>query len=174
MILIILILSVITLSGCGEDSTAASGNNVKQQTGTEAYQGKDNLAKFEQQAQKSSSDAGALIEAGKSAFVNNDFDKAADYYKKAIAIDPKNVIVSNNLGNVYFRGKNDPKTALPYYKKATEIDPTYYYGWMNLALCQQVLGDKKVAQDTLDNGMQKVPKSDPNYKGLEKMRADLK
>ncbi len=135
--------------------------------GGDAYQGKDKLAKLEQDAAAHPSDAKAQIQAGISAYVNGDMQKAITYYHKAIADDPKNALPYNNLGNVYFRGLKQPKEALQYYQKATQVDPTYAFGWWNLALCEIDLGDKSAAKTALQQGLSKVPKDDPHYKNLQ-------
>lgn len=67
------------------------------------------------------------------------------YYKKVIAIDPKNGTALTAIGNIYLRDKNDPKSALPYYQKATSVDPKYGYGRYNLAYTEQKLGNKAAA-----------------------------
>ncbi|MCL6599138.1 MAG: tetratricopeptide repeat protein [Alicyclobacillus macrosporangiidus] len=135
--------------------------------GGEAYQGQANLAKYEKDADTHPSDAHAQIQAGISAYVNGDMQKAISYYKKAISDDPKNALPYNNLGNVYFRGLKQPKEALPYYQKATQVDPSYAYGWLNLGLCELELGDKSAAKTAFQQGLSKTSKSDPLYKAFQ-------
>ena len=141
--------------------------------GGQSYAGKEKLASLEKTANQNPKDAKAQIQAGISAYVNQDFQASMAYYKKAIAADPSNVVAYNNLGNVYFRGLKQPKNALAYYQKATEVNKTYAYGWWNLALCQQALGDKAGALTTVKQGLSSVSKSDPNYKNLQALEKSL-
>lgn len=175
-------------TGCGESNTTVPANITNQTTsanvagkapsvssnghgglivGGEAYGGQDNLAKYEKAADAHPSDAHAQIQAGISAYVNGDMQKAIRYYKKAISDDPKNVIPYNNLGNVYYRGLKQPKEALQYYQKATQVDPSYGFGWLNLGLCELDLGDKSAAKAAFQQGLSKVSKSDPLYKSFQ-------
>lgn len=175
-------------TGCGNSATTSPANianqtssvNVTGKTpsvstnghgglivGGEAYQGQENLAKYEKDADAHPSDANAQIQAAISAYVNGDMQKAISYYKKAISDDPKNPVPYNNLGNVYFRGLKQPKEALPYYQKATQVDPSYAYGWLNLGLCQLQLGDKSAAKAAFQQGLSKTSKNDPLYKAFQ-------
>ncbi len=135
--------------------------------GGQQYEGSANLKKYESKAAANPNNAEAQIDAGRSAHVNGDDKAAISYYEKAIKIDPKNAQAYNNIGNIYFRDMNQPRSAVPYYQKATQADPTYVYGWWNLALAEKALGNNTAAQEAVKEGLQKVPKSDPNYKNLE-------
>lgn len=175
------------VAGCGSAKPAPSTNtanttNAKlpantviqkgpngQQTmmeGATPYSGKAKLQQYEAAAKASPKDANAQMQAGISAFVNQDYTAAISYYQKAIAIDPKNGVAYNNIGNVYLRRLNKPKEALTYYKKATEVQPTYGYGWYNLALCEKAVGDTTAAKAAVTQGLKVVPKTDPVYKSL--------
>jgi len=44
-----------------------------------------------------------------------DMDKAEDYFKQAIAADPKNPEFQLNMGVLYHKYREQPKAALPYY-----------------------------------------------------------
>ena len=138
------------------------------------FEGKDNLAKFEDIAQKNPSTPTDQVNAAVSSYVNQDFDKAVAYYKKALTLDPKNAQYLTYLGNVYFRGLNVPKEAVPYYQAATQNDPSYVYGWWNLAIAEKTLGDKDAAKATLQKGLASVSSSDPLYKQLQATLDTLK
>jgi Tfp pilus assembly protein PilF len=183
-------LTIALLAGCGTTSgnnnntnTAASNNTITKTTpsggkvmivGGQSYSGSANLKKYEDAAKNKPSSADAQIQAGISAHVNGQDDLAIQYYQKAIKLDPKSGIAYNNIGNIYFRVKNDAKQAVTYYQKATEVQPTYLYGWWNLALAQQKLGQTSAAKQTVEQGMKAVPKSDANYKNLENLLKTLK
>ena len=175
-----------TFAGCGTanpdpsnntgNTTAKAPSNTVIQKGPNGqqtmieggtpYAGKAKLQQYEKTAKASPKNANAQMQAGISAFVNGDYTTAISYYKKVIAIDPKNGTAYNNIGNVYLRRLNQPKTAVTYYKKATEVQPTYGYGWLNLALCEKQLGDTAAAKAAVSQGLKVVPKTDPVYKDL--------
>jgi tetratricopeptide (TPR) repeat protein len=131
------------------------------------FEGQANLKKYEDLAQKNSSSPIDQVNAAVSAYVNQDYNKAIEYYKKAVALQPKNAQYLTYLGNVYFRGLNNPKEASRYYEAATQNDPRYVYGWWNLAICEKVLGDKEAAKATLQKGIASVDPRDPLSKQLQ-------
>lgn len=185
-LLVVLLGMVITVSGCGAKSSnpQGSGNSTKQSTQSgqtiidptdkDQYAGAENYKKFQDLAVQNPADANAQISAGMSAFSNNDFDKAIQYYKKAIEINPKSGVAYNNIGNVYYRGLKQPKSALSYYVKATEIQPSYNYGWLNLALCQKELGNTSDAKATVAKGLKNLDSTDPIYVVLTQMQSQIK
>ncbi len=146
------------------NTTARPGQTVVM--GAQGYAGAANLRKFETLAAQKPNDANAQIQAGVSAHVNRNDNLALQYYQKAIRIAPESGVAYNNVGNIYFRDRNDLHTAIAYYSKATQVQPTYAYGWWNLALVQMKLGQKSIAQQTVARGLKVVPKTDPNYKNL--------
>ena len=52
-------------------------------------------------------------------FKQNRLDKAQDYFKKVLTIDPKNSLAKFNLGSIYFKRKNI-KMAFEYWRDAEE------------------------------------------------------
>ena len=138
------------------------------------FQGEENLAKYEGIAQQNPSVATDQVNAAVSAYVNQDNQKAVSYYKKALALQPKNAQYLTYLGNVYFRGLNDPQAAVQYYQAATQSDPHYVYGWWNLGICENTLGNKDAAKATLQKGLANVSPSDPLYKQLQAVLDTLK
>jgi len=138
------------------------------------FEGQANLTKYEGIAQQNPSSPTDQVNAAVSAYVNQDYPKAVEYYKKAVALQPKNAQYLTYLGNVYFRGLNDPKEAIPYYQAATQSDPHYVYGWWNLAICENTLGNKDAAKATLQKGLASVSSSDPLYKQLQALLDTLK
>lgn len=138
------------------------------------YSGADNLKKFAGLAAQNVKDYQAQINAGMSAYTNQDYTKAIEYYNKAIALNSSNAVAYNNIGNVYYRGLKDPKTALQYYVKATKIQPSYNYSWLNMALCQKDLKDIAGAKATVTQGLKVLGTGDPLYKSLTQLQSQLK
>ncbi|GGJ14034.1 hypothetical protein GCM10010885_24230 [Alicyclobacillus cellulosilyticus] len=179
----------LTLTGCGLTNRTANAEPNAQKQGTvvrqsnsgqtmilggTAYFGKAKLQHFIQVARQRPKDVQAQLDAARSAYVNGQYQLALNYYKKAATLEPKNGEIENFIGNVYLRGLNKPRAALPYYQKATRLSPKYMFGWLNLAITEVTLGNKAAARAVLKEGLQKVPKSDPNYKALQQELASLK
>ncbi|GEO24691.1 hypothetical protein AAC03nite_04760 [Alicyclobacillus acidoterrestris] len=189
-------LAILVLTGCGAANNTTNGTSgttgnstatneasttiTNSTTGTKTiveggqqYQGSANLKKYQDAAKSKPNDAQAQLNAGVASHVNGDDTAAIAYYKKAAALDPKSAVPYNNIGNIYLRDKNDAKSAIPYYQKATKADPTYGYGWWNLAIAEQSVGDVAAAKQAVANGLKDAKKSDPAYKGLQAMQKQL-
>lgn len=142
--------------------------------GAAPYQGQAKLKQFEQAASRSPNSENAQMQAGISAHVNGNDAMAITYYKKALVINPNNGEAYNNIGNIYLRDYKQPQQALPFYRKATQVAPTYGYGWWNLAITYQQLKQVTAAKQAATQGLAKIAKSDPAYKGLKATLASLK
>ena len=180
---LLLALGLFTLNGKNYSKAPTNTNQTTSTTKTQStiidpnaakFEGEVNLKKYEDVAQKNASRPKDQVNAAVSAYVNQDFNKAIEYYKKALVLQPKNGQYLTYLGNVYFRGLNDPKTASQYYQAATQADPRYVYGWWNLALSEKALGDKDAAKATLKKGITCVDPSDPMAKQLQLQLNDIK
>ena len=148
-------------------STATKTNTTQNRTeilGGGNYKGK--LSQFVKTADANPHSEADQIQAGIAAYVNQNFQDAIKYYKRATVIAPKDVVPYNNLGNVYFRGLSDPTKALAFYQKATQLNAKYAFAWWNLAMCEAALGNKAAAKTAISTGLKNVPKSDANYKNL--------
>lgn len=87
-------------------------------------------------------------------------DAALSAYNKALAIDPENKAVLNNLG-FYYRDIN-PLLAEDYFIKALEADPEYEKAQNNLALLYNKLGDYSKASEQL-KALVKMQPDNANY-----------
>lgn len=138
------------------------------------FEGQDNLTKYEGIAQKNLSSPSDQANAATSAYANGDYNKAIEYYKKAVALQPKNAQYTTSLGNVYFRGLKNSQEAKKYYLAATQDDPRYAFGWLNLALCDIALANNEEAKVTLQKGIASVDPKDPVLKELQQQLSKLK
>jgi tetratricopeptide (TPR) repeat protein len=76
--------------------------------------------------------------------------KAAGYYERALAIDPKNVNARTDLGLTYFFGTpSDPDRAIAEYRKSLAIDPKHDKTLQNLAAALVAKGDVAAAEQTM-------------------------
>ena len=194
VVLIVIVGTVMIANQKSGDKTAVSNNSKTQsqvqssqtqgtKTQTQAqitdpnaakYEGQDNLKKFEDIAEKNSTNADDQVNAAVSAFVNKDYDKAVSYYQRAISLQPKNPEYYTYLGNVYYRGLNNPEEAIKYYQAATTNGPKYGYGWLNLALANITLGNKEAAKEALQKGLANVDAKDPLHDQIQKQLDTIK
>lgn len=133
----------------------------------------DNTKTLERLAAQSQQEDKAQVKAGVKAYANKEYDEAIAHYQKAIEINPSEGSIYTYVGNVYYRGKNDPETALQYYIQSTTIEPSFNYGWYNLALCQKELGDIAGAKATVSKGLEVLNSEDGLYGILTQLEAQL-
>ena len=82
---------------------------------------------------KNPSDFDALNEAGKVYRATHQFKEAAEYFDKALQVDPKNVAVRTDLAScLYYTG--DVDGALAQLNKALEYDPKFYGALLNIGV----------------------------------------
>jgi Flp pilus assembly protein TadD len=85
---------------------------------------------------------------GEQAFRDGDWQEAVDYYKKAVAADPKNAEAYNQMGYSYRRlGQADP--AFDAYAKALDIDPRHRGAHEYLGETYLLVGDLAKAEAAL-------------------------
>jgi len=75
----------------------------------------------------------------------SDFNKAIEYYKKAIAADPRKAEAYNNMGNCYYELK-DIAAAKEAYEKACSLNRESPFMFLNLAMAEELIGDPKRAE----------------------------
>ena len=80
------------------------------------------------------------------------FEKAIDYYKKAIDIESDLPVPFNNLAMVYLK-KGEFESALHYFDKAIELDKFYFNAYRNKADLYIRIGKKQLASVELKRAM---------------------
>ena len=104
-------------------------------------------------------DARQFYNDGYRAFHSNDFPKAIDLYKKAIAIDPQYADAYDNCGLSYRRlGNLD--SAETYYKKSINLNPKAMIAHANLAIVYTDKGNLNAALNEY-NEIKKYNSNDP-------------
>lgn len=174
--------SLVVAAGCGAPS--ASGHHKTAQTpsaqdvpqpgthnliqGGQPYAGPSHLKYYVKQAQAHPRSVSAVFHAAIAEFVNGHLHKAAAFYQKAAALDPKNGIIWNNLANIYLYGFHQPDKALPLYQKAVTLDPHYVIGWYNLVNCETALKNPAAARSEAQHALRTLPKTpnNPYYANL--------
>jgi len=73
---------------------------------------------------------------GNSYYQKGEYEKALEYYQKAININPKHTSAHYNIGIIY-QNRNEDDKALEYYQKAININPKYVDAYNNIGIIYQ-------------------------------------
>jgi protein O-mannosyl-transferase len=79
-------------------------------------------------------------------------DEAAEYFKKAIALNPKYASALYNYG-VYLAKRGDYSNAGSYYSRAMAINPRHAPAYGNLGMIQYQMGDIEAAKKLIANAL---------------------
>ena len=162
------------LTPAASESSSETAENEKDDAAEAAQQPMyDNSKALERIAAQFNQVDKTEINAGARAFGQKDYDEAIEHYEKALSINPSDGSIYNNIGNVFFRGKNEPEAAQLYYMKATEVQPSFNFSWLNLAICQRDLGRKASALETVRKGLNHLDPKDNLFGVLVKLEAEL-
>jgi tetratricopeptide (TPR) repeat protein len=97
------------------------------------------------------------------------YDKAIEWYRRALELDSRNVNARTDLGTAYsYVGR--PRDALREYRKSLETDPGHAPTLYNLILVSlNGTHDLGTARDALE----RLEKLNPNYPGLDSLKQRL-
>ena len=98
------------------------------------------VRRLEAAVQNSPQDLRALVALGNLYFDANQYPKAINVYRRALAVDPNNPDVRTDLGIMY-RALNDYDGAIREFREAARLDPTHKNSRFNLGVVLQ--HDKK-------------------------------
>jgi cytochrome c-type biogenesis protein CcmH/NrfG len=125
----------------------------------------ERIQEYRQRLDKDPKDLEALIFLGNANYDIQRFDKAAEYYEKAIALDPKNLPVRTDLAMCY-RNTGKVDQAVEELKQVLAMDPKHKTALYNLGFI--MLNDKKDKKEALkawDTLVSQNP-TDPEYDSL--------
>ena len=88
-------------------------------------------------------------------------DEAIEWYKKAIAANPRYSYAYNNLGNIY-KTQQRFEEAITCYKSAVEHLSTYSLALTNLGVCYLKIGEKREAFNVLERAKECLPTDNNN------------
>lgn len=95
----------------------------------------------------------------------NDHDNAIKYYELGLSIDNSNIVVWNNLGNVYIE-KNDFDSAINKYSHAILINPNHAPSWYNRGIAYRKKDNFDMAIEQYEMAIQLNPSYVPAYNNL--------
>jgi tetratricopeptide (TPR) repeat protein len=124
---------------------------------------------FEDQAAQNPQDPEPALRLANLFYDHQRYQDAADWYQKALKLDPKNVNARTDLGTVYFN-LGRPQDALAEYKKSLAIDPRHEPTIFNLIIVN-LEGTHNLAAARA--AWEKLHAMNPNYKGLDELRQKL-
>jgi len=105
------------------------------------------------------------------AFGNRQYERAAELYRRLVALDPSNVELHNNLGlTLHYLGRSDE--ALTWLEQGIEKDPTHQRIWLTLGFVSAQTGNVDRARDALHTAIQIDPDS-PVGQSAQRMLIDL-
>jgi len=105
------------------------------------------------------------------AFGNRQYERAAELYRRLVALDPSNVELHNNLGlTLHYVGKTDE--ALTWLEQGIAKDPTHQRIWLTLGFVSAQTGSVDRARDALHRAIQLDPDSAVGQ-SAQRMLADL-
>jgi len=108
------------------------------------------------------------MEKGKIEFSKNNYKEAANYYKKALSINPINQVALYNTGVAYFYAE-EYKTAKEYFEKAVSVNANDIDSLNYLAIIYNFEGNIQKAVDTFERVLRIDPKNQTAKANLERL-----
>lgn len=103
-------------------------------------------------------DAGGLFRQGEEAFSRGEYEKAIEFYEKAIKVDPNYAQAYNNLGLAYQAVNAKPSEIVWYFKTAVAIDPNNAQAYDNLGKAYYGMGDFDKAEQYCKKALEINPR----------------
>ncbi len=93
---------------------------------------------------------------------SNQLDRAADAYRRAVALVPENLALQSNLAGVILE-MGDPEEAMKRYQAIAKVNPNMAEVWVNMGVCMAQLG----AKDQAISAWQRALRVDPRNKAAK-------
>jgi len=154
-------------AGGGAPSSGGIGNDgSKLPPGHPPLDLANRIKALESQAEQSPNDPQPLLDLANLYYDQKQFDRAANWYEKALALDPKNVNARTDLGTAYYNlGRSTD--ALKEYEKSLKVDPTHEPTMFNIIIVNlEGTHDLAAARAAWD----RLHKRNPNYPGLDALK----
>jgi tetratricopeptide (TPR) repeat protein len=102
----------------------------------------------------------------------NDLEKAKDYFKKSIDIDPSNHALAYNVAEILFNS-NKVNEAIHYYELSAKIKPDWPKSYLKLGYCYLNKGEIETAIDYLHEFVELSPEDDPQVSSVKNLIKQL-
>lgn len=124
---------------------------------------------LEDQAAQNPADPQPRVRLANLMFDERDFQRAAEWYQRALSLDPKDVNARTDLGTCYFNlGRSDQ--ALAEFRKSLEINPRHEPTLYNIVVVNLDSGrDLAAAREAWG----KLYKLNPRYPNLDRLKQEL-
>jgi tetratricopeptide (TPR) repeat protein len=107
---------------------------------------REQLVKQEEILKTKPNDQDALTAAANLNFDLKNYEKAAEFYDRALKNDPNNVNLITDLGSSWL-WMNQPIKAIEYYDRSLKIDPNHFQTLMNLGIARMSSGNRPGAAE---------------------------
>jgi TolA-binding protein len=153
-------------AGGSAPGTSETGSDAKLPPGHPPLDLAAKIKALENQAAQNANDPQPLLDLANLYYDQKQFDHAADWYEKALALDPKNVNARTDLGTAYFN-LGRAQDALKEYEKSLKVDPTHEPTMFNIIIVNlEGTHDLAAARAAWD----RLHKRNPNYPGLDALK----
>ena len=127
------------------------------------------IKELQDQAAQNPNDPQPLLELANVFYDQQQFERAAQYYEKGLALDPRNVNARTDLGTAYFN-LGRPQDALKEYEATLKVNPAHEPTLFNMIIVNlQGTHDLAAARAAWE----KLHRQNPNYPGLDKVKERL-
>jgi tetratricopeptide (TPR) repeat protein len=124
---------------------------------------------LEDEAAQNPKDPAPRLELANSLYDQKQYDKAIEWYRQALELDPKNINARTDLGTAYFY-TGRPQDALKQYRKSLELDPRHEPTLYNVILVN-LYGTHDLAR--AQEAWHELHKLNPNHPGLDNLKQRL-
>lgn len=156
----------------GGTASAPQGGGMTQEGLPQGHPPIDNAAvirQMEQAVQQNPKDPEIPLKLANYLYDQKLYDKAIEWYQRALELDPKNVNSRTDLGTAYFY-TGRPKDALREYDKALAYDPQHEQTLLNsIVVNLEGLHDVVAAQKAWD----RLQKLNPNHPALAGLKGQI-
>jgi Tfp pilus assembly protein PilF len=151
-------------------TTAPSTGNAQLPEGHPSIPSTQEIETLRKTVEQAPKDVALLTQLGNKLYDAGQFNQAAEYYQRVMAIDPGNISVSTDLGTaLFYAGQVD--AAIAQLNQSLKLDPRHAQTLHNLVVVYwQGKKDLKAANETLDR-LASVDPSNSSLAALRKMLA---
>jgi tetratricopeptide (TPR) repeat protein len=157
-------------AGTAERGTTDTGGGMNLPEGHPPLEDAATIKALLDQAAQNPTDPRPLLDLANIYYNLRQFDRAANWYEKELALDPKNVNARTDLGTAYFNlGRS--QDALKEYQESLKIDPTHEPTMFNTIIVY-LEGTRNLAAARA--AWERLYKRNPNYPGLDRLKESLR